>query len=423
VSGPSPQARWPAALAALLAGPAFLLLDTAVALARGWEPRTGSHRILTIACLGALAVGAATAALPAGRRLLERRWAALVTLAVASAVGLLAAEAAARLLPRWLGGPLAHSRGPGVHRVFRPDPRLVRGIRGESHYTTSSLGVRGGEIPSSPGVLRLLCVGGSTTECTYLDHAETWSHLVGERLAAAGRPAWVGNLGIAGYTTIEHLDFLDGAPALPIDGAVFLVGINDLVRYLNGSIELGPRPLWRRSTLAGAALSFHRRAFLRRLLFEVEDPTGANLAERRRIRREAPDAGPLPPLDGALREYGARLAGLGRECRRRRLPCLFLTQPVLWRSDLDAASRATLWMGEDTQGRFYSPGELRRGMDLYNAALLATCARHRLDCLDLGALHGREELFYDDCHFTEAGAREMARIVAGHLLAGARGRG
>lgn len=413
-----PPARWPAALAALLSGPVLLLLDTAVALLRGWEPRAGTPRALATACLAALALGLAVAALPPGRRLLERRWAALVTLAISAAVSLLAAEAAARLLPRWMGGPLAHSRGPGVHRVFRPDPHLISGIHGDSYYTTSSLGIRGGEIP--PGdALRFLCVGGSTTECTYLDDAETWPHLTMERLATAGHPVWTGNLGISGYTTIEHLDFLEGAPALPADGALFLVGINDFIRYLNGSIETGPRPLWRRSTLVRSVLSFHRRAFLRRLLYEVEDPTGASLVERRRVRREARDAGRLPSLDKALREYGERIAGLGRECRRRRLRCHFLTQPVLWRENLSLSAVATFWMGEDAEGRFYSPRELRRGMDLYNATLLDTCARHGLSCIDLGALHGREEVFYDDCHFTETGAREVARIVSAHLLAGA----
>ena len=38
-------------------------------------------------------------------------------------------------------------------------------------------------------------------------------------------------------------------------------------------------------------------------------------------------------------------------------------------------------------------------------------------------MSGREELFFDDCHFTEAGARVVARLVAGYLLSHPEGRG
>ncbi|HYO15535.1 MAG TPA: SGNH/GDSL hydrolase family protein, partial [Thermoanaerobaculia bacterium] len=296
----------------------------------------------------------------------------------------------------------------------RPDPRWVSGIAGPSRYTTNSLGIRGGPLPD--GAYRLLCLGGSTTECTYLDDAETWPHLLMESLDGSGRRVWVGNLGISGYTSFEHLDFLERSP-LPeeLDGAILLMGVNDFVRFLNGSLERGPRPLWRRTALASAALAVHRRGFLRRLLHEVEDETGANLEERRRARLRGEGGTRLPDLAPALREYSDRIEGLARACRRRGLRCVFLTQPTLWREGLGLRARASLWMGSDARGRFLPPGELRRGLDLYNRTLLAACARLDLECADLGPLNGREDLFYDDCHFTEAGAREVARIVAAFL--------
>jgi hypothetical protein len=46
VSGLIPRARGPVAWAVLLVGLAFLLLDTAMALACGWEPRTGVQRVI-----------------------------------------------------------------------------------------------------------------------------------------------------------------------------------------------------------------------------------------------------------------------------------------------------------------------------------------------------------------------------------------
>ena len=51
-------------------------------------------------------------------------------------------------------------------------------------------------------------------------------------------------------------------------------------------------------------------------------------------------------------------------------------------------------------------------------ALLATCRRRRVDCVDLASQLPRDSsVFYDDAHFTEEGARRVADLVADHLLA------
>ncbi|MBW8873601.1 MAG: SGNH/GDSL hydrolase family protein [Acidobacteria bacterium] len=421
----SERARETVALAALAAWPLLLLLDSGVALARGWRSQGVLARAAAGGCGVAILLALALWLLPAGRRLLAHRWAAIATLVAALSLGWLAAEGTAAAFPSLLGNRLGHSRGPRVRRLFRPDPRYFTGIAGPSRYTTNELGIRGGPMPAAAGVTRLLCIGASTTECTYLDDEETWPYLLMADLdRGSGRRTWVGGLGISGYTTFEHLDFLRHAPRLPVDGAVFLVGVNDFVRALNGSLELGPRPLWRRSALLSAALEAGRRATLRHLLYEVEDETGAHVEDRRQRRRQAGHTDALPDLRQALRDYGERVAALAGECRRRRLRCLFLTQPVLWRQDLAGRARDSLWMGENAGGRFLPPGPLRQGMDRYNATLLAQCSRLGLECVDLApAMSGREELFFDDCHFTEAGARVVARLVAGYLLSHPEGRG
>ncbi len=40
----------------------------------------------------------------------------------------------------------------------------------------------------------------------------------------------------------------------------------------------------------------------------------------------------------------------------------------------------------------------------------------RVEFVDLSSLNGQPQYFCDDCHFTEAGAREVARIVADWCL-------
>lgn len=405
-----------AVLAVLLTWPVLLLLDTGVALARGWQARSSFPGALGALCGAAILGTVALAASAGGRRLLARQGAAMVVVVASLSFGGVAGESLC-LLTGACGGRDSHLRPANIYRVFRPNPRWMLGIQDPSRYTTNALGIRGSALPA--GGVKVLCVGGSTTECIYLDDAETWPYLLGETLSGAGQNVWVGNAGISGYSTVEHLDFLHRSQVLEsVDTVILLIGINDFIRSLNGSLESGPRPLWRRTVLAGALLNLHRQAFLREVFrLGVEDNGGANLRMRRRARQRGEWVGDLPPLDRGLREYQERIVSLVKVCRRRELRCVFLTQPTLWRKDLGPQARASLWMGWDERGRYFDPGKLRQGLDRYNATLLNACAGLDLECVDLGPLSGQEDLFYDDCHFTEIGSRVVARMLGDYLLA------
>lgn len=127
-------------------------------------------------------------------------------------------------------------------------------MSGPGGLTIDSEGIRGAPLPERQKAYRILCVGGSTTECLYLDDRETWPALLQDRLTAVGRAVWVGNVGISGYATTEHLAFLERfEPLADMDCVVVMAGFNDLVLLTLG--ERGPIrlpwevPLWARSDL------------------------------------------------------------------------------------------------------------------------------------------------------------------------------
>ena len=67
---------------------------------------------------------------------------------------------------------------PNLHYVFHPDSNVLYGIKGLSQFTINELGYRGPIFqPHKPNYL---CLGGRTTECLYLDNAETWPYLLGK---------------------------------------------------------------------------------------------------------------------------------------------------------------------------------------------------------------------------------------------------
>src|SRR5262249_4631618 len=110
----------------------------------------------------------------------------------------------------------------------------MAGVEGPSHFAISSLGFRASERPPSEP-LSLLCVGGSTTECLYLDQAEAWPALLERELAARlGRAVWVANAGKSGRTARDHVpqlhQLLEQEPHC--ERVLLLCGVNDLGAWL-----------------------------------------------------------------------------------------------------------------------------------------------------------------------------------------------
>lgn len=408
---------------ALVAGPMFLLLDTTVAASRGWETHSGLELFaVSLTALWVVAMLAVTA-IPAGRRWLDRRAGRMCLLAVSLSAALGIGEAFLSCFFRATLSPPFHTRRPGMHLVFRPIPGVMPGVVGPSRYTISSVGIRGPELPPRHAAYRILCVGGSTTECSYLDDEEAWPHLLRQRLnaSAAGLPMWVGNLGISGFASHHHLRFVAASKLVEeVDCVVLLVGVNDLTRYLRqcaGESEYvapadGIAPLWTRSTL----LSLVRCVRERYQGARAEDVAGQGYVLRRRERQQATVVEWMPDLTPGLAEYRQRLAGIIRAVRRKGAVPVFLTQPTLWDEPLSPQAEAQLWLGNlGESGRYVSVADLREGMERYNAVLQSVCRELDVACIGLRSLQGREEFFYDDCHFNEAGAREVAAIVAREL--------
>lgn len=401
------------ALLALAIVPAAVWIDALAALARGW--RVDSR--LDIAGLAAAAIWLLVAlglyGRPRGRAWLAGCAPQILALVVSlSGVWLLAELTLGSVLARQRD-PL-HRRAPGLRIVNRPQPGTMPGVAGTSIVTTNVWGVRGPDPPPRDQARRILCLGGSTTACTYLDDRETWPQQLADRLRAAGHKVWVGNAGLPSLTTAEHLRFVEQSELLDqLDELVIQCGVNDLIFALRG--PLPPPPLWTDSRVYQLVHSVRRRWAQQDA--SVEDAAGAGYVWRRQRRTAAPIRTDLPPLDDALAAFENRLEAIVAACRRRKVPLVFTTQPVSWDPGLDAQFRKLLWFGALPDGRFLSVESLRAGMDAFNARLRDVCRRSQVPWIELSELNGRQDVFYDDCHFTELGAREVADRVARWFLA------
>src|SRR5579872_4346983 len=103
---------------------------------------------------------------------------------------------------------------PLLRHTFYPDTSLLPGLSPVSEFTINAYGIRGIESVKDPQLFKAeknddryyLCLGGSTTECLYLDDKKSWpSQLwVAANQDSDFRVRYVGNIGKSGCTLREH---------------------------------------------------------------------------------------------------------------------------------------------------------------------------------------------------------------------------
>jgi lysophospholipase L1-like esterase len=167
-----------------------------------------------------------------------------------------------------------------MRRVFRPSPGIMPGVEGESRYITNSEGIRGQEL-TPDFTYRILSVGGSTTECLYLDQDEAWPQLLQSGLNEGRRAhkVRVGNVGRSGLNSRDHIVQLRHLleQYRNIDAVVLFVGVNDMASRLRQDANYDPDFMRRadaeRRLLPGnfsiftdESVSFYKKTALWRLL-------------------------------------------------------------------------------------------------------------------------------------------------------------
>ncbi len=321
----------------------------------------------------------------------------------------------------------------------RTHTRGLPGVPPSNTFTTNSRGIRGPEF-SEADRYRVLCVGGSTTECFYLDDSKAWPHVLGRTLASRIDGLWVGNVGRSGLTALDHATLLEHLPeSSEVDCWIVLCGVNDAGLQLSGNYQREAERtfqrtfVYRRPGLIGPL----RRPFHRNLCasdwlesmrgriqvalsndsFSVYQDTQAIwVDQQRRQRRNAKKTDALPPLAPLLDEYELQLMRIVRLSREKRVRLILLTQPTLWQENMPGELESLTYGGQTPDGDYLSNDARVKAMKAYNALMRTVCLREEIECVDLAAeLPKTTEVFYDDVHFNERGARRVAQRVAQQL--------
>lgn len=375
------------------------------------------------------------ARLPFGKR-------AVFSLFVAAIItGLVVATGELRL--RWSipAPPFSASLNLHTYLKITCEPNL-HGVSSPIRHTTNKWGMRGSDPPEGRAweeTTTIVTVGGSTTQCFYLDDTRTWAYIMEQKLLHDGHNVWVGNVGQDGHSTRGNVLIMDKVvSAVRPDYVLFLVGINDLALSLEGTWEtgnlfdgnmtelaLGPARSAAHNRLLDHSRLAHRFYQLKRAYLD-----GVTI---RAVRHQAsipaePLTEPEPPLPPRVDDilpslplFRSNVLHLIRTARATAVTPVFLTQPLLsednerWRE----IRARTFWIRKER--RLLSGATYARLLDRFNQELLAICAENDVMCFDLAReIPHSDNFFYDMVHFNDAGAElvgaKVATFLTEHLL-------
>jgi lysophospholipase L1-like esterase len=315
-----------------------------------------------------------------------------------------------------------------VHKVYHISNDKLSRLGKEITHSRNGLGFRGPEAPEDiNAVPSLICVGGSTTECYYLNDGEDWPAQVLAELKTSIPNIWVNNAGLDGHSTWGHrLLLTQHIYKLKPKFVLMLSGINDLGRadiseYDTKQVkkEEDYSPGIREWLIRNSQILNTIRTIRMGLQAQKQGVNHTDLDLTRQEKLEVPALKAdsiLISHEKMIRSYGKRLETIIQECKEHQIQLILMTQPMLWgysKDTITGVDLSNIKIDESVNSA------LRwRIMEAYNAEAKAIAQKSGIPIIDLAnKLEKSSEYFYDEIHFTPAGAQRIATIISPELKA------
>lgn len=297
------------------------------------------------------------------------------------------------------------------------------------YCSRNSLGLRGEELPKDPSHwIKIITIGGSTTECSYNSDSLTWPAILEKQLRQKLAPnVWLNNAGLDGTSTYGHLILLqDHIVPLHPDYVIFLTGVNDMENendhdfdlYHSDKINKSSAKEFFRSLLkkseVGALLENlyrYRLAYNKGLVHRVMDykKEGTLILDSAAIAKHIADQ---PHF---LNAYRRRILKLDSVCRANNIKAIFLTQPSVFGSFTDPATGLDFTNIKTAEGR---NSKLERTiLQMYNDVLTDLGKQGRIKTIDVAsAMPLNSKYYYDFTHYTIHGTDTLGKMLSDSLL-------
>jgi hypothetical protein len=338
----------------------------------------------------------------------------------------------------WLAAPVSLET-PAVEMVLTQN---LPGIKPEIVYQSGKYALRSlsaiAEVKPDHQI-RILCLGASTTHQVVQETQDTWCGILETRLRAHYGPSafriQTMAHGPGGDRAVDTAYWLkETFDRIEPDIVITMLGINDLAwnggeQYERHSLEeIFAKKDRRKYSWYRSYSQIYRRIFLLKKSLalkeqlrsgEVVEWHSSNLPDLRSRYRSCPSVDSLDRNPDPIDEFTDSVGWLMAYLQERDVPVLVLGQPVLWQDDPDADEFESWWFSVSTpQGPVRPSGAwLTREMARYNAVQESMADGSSDLYLDLDRLLPKTlDNYFDDCHYTDLGNREVADVVLPVLI-------
>ncbi|MCK5321883.1 MAG: SGNH/GDSL hydrolase family protein [Candidatus Aenigmarchaeota archaeon] len=313
---------------------------------------------------------------------------------------------------------------PNQNRTISVD---LNGVSPVVNYSTNMWGFRGDPIQSNFSEhYSIMTIGGSTTQCYYLDDSLTWPYILQKNLVASFDDSIiVQNAGLDGYSSRGSLRMMEYVvPKVEPDMVIFLSGLNDMhlslnpERFYKGSPYDEIKPiywLFSKSRLVQILHLWYQVFFSDTVLVEQGH---SNLVVKEMSQSESVLSAGFEDELISLEEYEKNVRETIRLGREQNVTMLFVTHPILfydsdeWR---DIEGSRVSFNGSEY---YISARTVGIMLDVFNDRLLEICEGEKVECFDLASYMPHDSrYYYGSAHFNELGASFVARSITGYIRA------
>lgn len=331
-----------------------------------------------------------------------------------------------------------------IESQFEPDQSFrfysepgLSGLEDSSRFTTDNYGFRGPylEIPKPKNEYRIFMVGGSTTECMFLDDSLAVTQLLQDDLNQTlpdSIQVKVYNAGKSGDKSYDHLAMISQRILhLQPDMIIVFAGLNDLTAALY-NVDYSHKPVYE----VHPALNFINMAryFLtqfqvpRRLYYLFQPIFGkksdeeiqmaisfkSNYKKLVALREKHPVSDKHPRTD--LEPYERNMQSIIGLAKIHNIKLVLMTQAVTWNSQIDPEINKWHWITYKN-GTSYREDYMDQALEQYNGVTKKLGQEFDIPVFDLAAVMPKSsEYFYDDCHFNIEGSKRAARLLSDFIL-------
>ena len=302
------------------------------------------------------------------------------------------------------------------------------GIDSVISFTTNNVGFRGDflDIPKPDNEFRIFLVGGSTTECLFIDDSKSIGKQLQKKfIDEKDINVKVYNAGKSGDISTDHLAMLaHRINHLEPDLLILFSGINDFRRSIfdYNYIKL-PQKL-SNSEILKAFFSTYSQIVRRIILIKnntslnegvVNISVDSNYGELINKAKSLPLTTTIPKVSTVF--YQNNLKAIAGICKSNNYPLILVTQASTWNSKISNVIKNYHWLTMSPENKQFEEFVLDHGLERFNDVQRELANQNQIHLIDLANIIPKsEKYFYDDCHFNNSGVNFYSNLITNYII-------